>query len=227
MEETRNVFTCSYGEEDRISRLPDNLIHHIMSFNDMKYAVWTSLLSKRWIHVWKSLPILNFCRSSFSPRKTKRFIEFVYFVCIFRYDTNMQKFNVQWWDPESGIENKMIMNVNRWILFAVKRDVQEISIKIEFLRKSVYEIPHLLINCKSLRALDIIIMHEAGVDIILPTSMNLPQLRVLYLRGLSYSDVELSAKLLSSFPVLESLHIFHCDIQMDNHGNLIVASATL
>ncbi|KAI3958111.1 hypothetical protein MKW98_020753 [Papaver atlanticum] len=96
MEETRNASTCSAGEE-RISRLPDNLIHHILSFIDTKYAVQTSVLSKGWIHVWKSLSFLNFDRSSFSDGniETERFIEFVYMVFMFRDDTNnIQKFSV-------------------------------------------------------------------------------------------------------------------------------------
>lgn len=47
-------------EEDRISRLPDELIHRIMSFLDTKQAVRTCILSKRWNLVWTTLPFLNF-----------------------------------------------------------------------------------------------------------------------------------------------------------------------
>lgn len=47
-------------EEDRISRLPDELIHKIFSFLDAKQAVRTSILSKRWKLVWTTLPFLTF-----------------------------------------------------------------------------------------------------------------------------------------------------------------------
>ncbi|WOG83061.1 hypothetical protein DCAR_0102235 [Daucus carota subsp. sativus] len=47
-------------EEDRISRLPDELIHQILEFVDTKLAIQTSLLSKRWKLIWKTLPFLKF-----------------------------------------------------------------------------------------------------------------------------------------------------------------------
>ncbi|KAK1403015.1 F-box domain-containing protein [Heracleum sosnowskyi] len=46
-------------EKDRISRLPDDLIHKILSFVDAKEAVQTSVFSKRWKLVWTTLPFLN------------------------------------------------------------------------------------------------------------------------------------------------------------------------
>jgi len=39
-------------EEDRISDLPDSLLHHILSFLPIKDAGITSLLSKRWKPLW-------------------------------------------------------------------------------------------------------------------------------------------------------------------------------
>lgn len=51
---------------DRISRLPDELIHHILSFNSTKLAVQTSVLSKRWYNVWTTLPHLNLTTSHFA-----------------------------------------------------------------------------------------------------------------------------------------------------------------
>ncbi|KAK4846400.1 hypothetical protein QYF36_016819 [Acer negundo] len=40
-------------ETDRLSNLPDPIIHHILSLTDTKYAVQTSVLSKMWRHKWK------------------------------------------------------------------------------------------------------------------------------------------------------------------------------
>lgn len=47
-------------EQDRISTLPDELIHRILSFVDAIEAVQTSALSKRWKLIWTTLPFLNF-----------------------------------------------------------------------------------------------------------------------------------------------------------------------
>ncbi|KAL5733993.1 hypothetical protein ACOSP7_031854 [Xanthoceras sorbifolium] len=51
---------------DRISSLPDPIIHHILSFTDTKYAVQTCVLSKKWRKQWTNIHSLNFEHSSFS-----------------------------------------------------------------------------------------------------------------------------------------------------------------
>ncbi|KAL1832628.1 hypothetical protein ACET3Z_002279 [Daucus carota] len=48
------------GGEDRISWLSTELIHEILSFVDARSAVQTSVLSKRWKLVWRTLPYVNF-----------------------------------------------------------------------------------------------------------------------------------------------------------------------
>lgn len=47
------------GEEDRLSNLPDDIVHHILSYLDMKYVVKTCTLSKRWRHTWTSITYLR------------------------------------------------------------------------------------------------------------------------------------------------------------------------
>ncbi|XP_047961813.1 F-box/LRR-repeat protein At4g14103-like [Salvia hispanica] len=42
-------------EEDIISQLPDEILQHILSFIDTTQAIKTSILSKRWKHLWRSL----------------------------------------------------------------------------------------------------------------------------------------------------------------------------
>ncbi|XP_071734086.1 uncharacterized protein [Rutidosis leptorrhynchoides] len=55
----RTSMMMAEEEEDRISNLPDDIIHHILSFLDLKYAMLTSALSKKWKLVWTLLPQLN------------------------------------------------------------------------------------------------------------------------------------------------------------------------
>ncbi|PWA69191.1 F-box domain, cyclin-like protein [Artemisia annua] len=52
-------------EEDIISNLPVEIIHHILSFINMKYAVQTSALSRKWRHIWTLMPHLNLNSSPF------------------------------------------------------------------------------------------------------------------------------------------------------------------
>ncbi|KAL3849383.1 hypothetical protein ACJIZ3_011265 [Penstemon smallii] len=61
---------------DGLSPLPDNVLHHILSFIDCLDVVRTCVLSKRWRNVWKSVPCLNFDISAFTEHN--RYSEFEY-----------------------------------------------------------------------------------------------------------------------------------------------------
>ncbi|KAL8497391.1 hypothetical protein ACS0TY_020909 [Phlomoides rotata] len=47
-------------DEDRISNLPDDILHHIFSFLPIKSTAQTSVLSNRWKNLWYSFPDLDF-----------------------------------------------------------------------------------------------------------------------------------------------------------------------
>ncbi|CAO2149561.1 unnamed protein product [Urochloa humidicola] len=47
------------GGADRLSALPDCLLHIIMSFLKARQAVQTCVLSTRWRHLWRSVPCLD------------------------------------------------------------------------------------------------------------------------------------------------------------------------
>ncbi|KAF7842774.1 F-box/LRR-repeat protein 25-like [Senna tora] len=59
--------SCKYNAEmgDRISRLPDKLLHLILSCLNTKLAVQTCVLSERWRYLWTGISTLHFDESSF------------------------------------------------------------------------------------------------------------------------------------------------------------------
>ncbi|WVZ53535.1 hypothetical protein U9M48_004462 [Paspalum notatum var. saurae] len=61
---------------DRISALPDEVLHHVMSFLPMHEVVPTSLLARRWLDLWKSVPSMSVTgvKDCYSP---KWFIQYV------------------------------------------------------------------------------------------------------------------------------------------------------
>ncbi|KAF2321137.1 hypothetical protein GH714_034450 [Hevea brasiliensis] len=61
---------------DRLSNLPDPLLHQIFSCLDTKQAIQSCVLSKRWRDFWVSLPHLNFDYRSFHTKS-----DFQNFVC--------------------------------------------------------------------------------------------------------------------------------------------------
>ncbi|KAL6652726.1 hypothetical protein ACP70R_011651 [Stipagrostis hirtigluma subsp. patula] len=55
---------------DRLSALPDCLIHHIMSFMKARQVVQTCVLSTRWTHLWRSVPCLDIDLEEFKTTST-------------------------------------------------------------------------------------------------------------------------------------------------------------
>ncbi|CAN1746417.1 Putative F-box/FBD/LRR-repeat protein At3g49030 [Linum perenne] len=48
-------------EDDRISELPDEIIHDILErLRSPKIAAPSTSLSRRWVHIWRSYPVLEF-----------------------------------------------------------------------------------------------------------------------------------------------------------------------
>ncbi|KAL4585997.1 hypothetical protein LXL04_010626 [Taraxacum kok-saghyz] len=63
----------SLNIDDRITRLPNDVIHQIYSYLDSRYCVQSSLLSRTWRNTWKSHPHLKF---ETDPYTTKKFPNF-------------------------------------------------------------------------------------------------------------------------------------------------------
>jgi hypothetical protein len=61
----------TYGD-DRLSALPDALIHTIMSFLKAHQVVQTCVLAKRWSHLWRSVPNLDIDLPEFNCKMNER-----------------------------------------------------------------------------------------------------------------------------------------------------------
>ncbi|KAF6169531.1 hypothetical protein GIB67_042741 [Kingdonia uniflora] len=48
-----------YGGEDKISDLPDSILHPILLFIPTLDTVQTCILSKRWRYAWCAIPMLD------------------------------------------------------------------------------------------------------------------------------------------------------------------------
>uniref|UniRef100_A0A0D3GWB4 F-box domain-containing protein n=1 Tax=Oryza barthii TaxID=65489 RepID=A0A0D3GWB4_9ORYZ len=51
--------SCEENAPNRFSDLPDELLHHVMSYLTAQQAVQTSVLSRRWQNVWASIKWLK------------------------------------------------------------------------------------------------------------------------------------------------------------------------
>ncbi|KAK9133756.1 hypothetical protein Scep_013284 [Stephania cephalantha] len=104
---------------DRISDLPDVLLHHIFSFLDTRYAVQSSVLSSRFDYLWGSMLHLRF----FSNTTTNTTLEkLIHKVLILR-----EKYHIKSLHIHSDNDDD-VPHVYSWILAAIRRNVREIDI---------------------------------------------------------------------------------------------------
>ncbi|XP_071732486.1 putative F-box/LRR-repeat protein At3g59170 [Rutidosis leptorrhynchoides] len=132
------------AEEDRISNLPDDIIHHILSFLDLKYAMQTSALSKKWKLVWTLLPQLNFNSYNFS--NPSHFNEFVKHALLHR--NNLREVSVlelRCRGVVTQFSGKSIVN------YACLHNVKRLT--IVWAATGLHEFPEFLFSCRALEDL--------------------------------------------------------------------------
>ncbi|KAJ7951616.1 F-box family protein [Quillaja saponaria] len=140
-------------KEDRLSDLPECLIHHILSFMDTRPAVRTCVLSKRWRYFWISVPDLNFCSKSF--RRLISFKRFVDGVLSHHGSSRVgnltfYRFGVEWATDRSQFQ--------KVIEYAASRGVENIDVDFSAKSRKSSEVPYIqipfsLFKCQSLKAL--------------------------------------------------------------------------
>ncbi|KAI3983763.1 hypothetical protein MKX01_001167 [Papaver californicum] len=196
-------------KKDRITELPEPLIHHILSFLPINSAVSTSVLSTKWRYLWTSIPIINLrewgspnpCMSIYQEQ-VNRYMRFVDRVLSNRQDVlspSIQKFCL-YFDTYFDTSR-----VDGWISTVLRHKVEELALVD---RKGI-AFPPCLFTCESLAVLEI---YKAFLN--LPESVNFPKLKILRL-NVNLQDEHLIHKLLSNSPSLEelSLEVRICHIQ--------------
>ncbi|XP_074282016.1 putative F-box/LRR-repeat protein At4g15060 isoform X2 [Silene latifolia] len=149
-----NVAKMQRGTIDRISELPEFILHIILSMLDTKEVCRASVLSKRWYIAWSSIPVLDFQPRYFNVdvfSKTEddnlqRFVEFI--------DKTMQRYSMQKYRITKmylelpKIDEKLESLIDKWILIAVQNQIENFEIRV-----LNYRLPEILFSAKSLKVL--------------------------------------------------------------------------
>ncbi|XP_076902142.1 F-box/LRR-repeat protein At3g26922-like [Bidens hawaiensis] len=131
-------------EGDRLSSLPDDLIHKILALNGIKKAIGTSVLSSRWRYTWTSMPCLSFSSEDFHTYS--KFSQFIRHVISKRNNqTDVHSISVIFHDTVSHVLVKRIID------FAISHNVQQLSITC--LRRKSFEFPLSTFSSQSLKHL--------------------------------------------------------------------------
>nr|GEZ20664.1 hypothetical protein [Tanacetum cinerariifolium] len=187
---------------DRLSNLPDDLIHKILSFNDTIDAIKTSHLSSRWRYIWTTMPCLDVTTEYFLtlPMCSK----FVKHVLSVRDDQReMSSVKLSFRGKASQVFVKKILK------YAFAHSVQELSITC--LTKDCIEVPLTLFSSQSLKHLT---FKKANGIINFTSVWDLPNLTTLCLDQIRLSGENLDklSGLISMCVNLKNLSL--CDCQM-------------
>ncbi|XP_022734037.1 F-box/LRR-repeat protein At4g14103-like [Durio zibethinus] len=204
--------TRKVGKEDFISKLPNDVVAHILSYLNTKEAVQTAVLSRRWRYLWTYIHSLNF--NDFHIRemegRNQVFMDFVDRVLGLRGSRNIQTFTLGFYDFRRQND---LLRVNAWINYALCCNVKELDLflLLEYEERIPVRLPENFSSCESLVALK---LRTDFVFTIPSTITCFPSLKVLRVDA-KHPDCEFLSTLFCRCPVLEDLFIYVNDLGQD------------
>lgn len=195
---------------DRLSPLPDDVLHRVLSYVDFLDVVRTSVLSKRWRYVWTSMPYLNFNMDWFvkhnydkkfellEPRY--KFWDFIKWALLLRDGSQIIRICLH-------TDNTITEQLNGLLRVAARQKVQELCFLDGDYTADELEFPRVL--CETLTALTV----NFRDTIPLRVTAVLSNLRSLILTRVLISG-DAAEKLLSSDCVkLENVYLEDCQVR--------------
>ncbi|KAL6521655.1 hypothetical protein OROGR_018224 [Orobanche gracilis] len=194
-------------EVDRFSSLPDEIICHILSFLLTKEAVGTSILSKRWYPLWRSVPVIDFTNkyqlSTINGTVYLRFIYILSKVLLFR--DNIERFSLT---LDKCPHHQNINQIYNLIDFVLGRGVQQLELDFDFPKS----FPMGVFRCNTL-----VYLKLDGFDKINVISyVELPSLKILHLGYIQFAQDSCLLQLLSGCPNLEDFEAL--TVFIDHHS---------
>ncbi|KNA03583.1 hypothetical protein SOVF_207720, partial [Spinacia oleracea] len=226
---------------DRISELPDFILHQILSYLSTKEAAQTSLISKRWRYVCETFPILD-CDEWFFGRELdilnpkelgmpkderrkifNRRVKFMSYVdeklCRF-HEENLcvKKFLLH----ITLVSNDLATRVDTWMELIAGLRVQELDLYLTVGRERLYDLPMKLLATESLAVLTLrgCLLLSSRLD---KSAIRLCSLVELYLRDVSI-DQDTIQDLIFSIRSMEVLSLKNClgfeNLEISDHDKL-------
>ncbi|XP_074271842.1 F-box/LRR-repeat protein At3g59190-like [Silene latifolia] len=193
---------------DRISNLPDELLVLILSFLPTRYAVRTSILSRRWQYLFTLTDCLSFDDAPWYASK-RSFEKFVNKVLELHQMSPIRKFSLVC----RGSYNES--HLNAWVKHAIQKGVEEFHYQV-----NKYELPDVFAMCKTLVKLKVI-----GCTCRVPRfslSSGLPNLKILHLKHVRFDDNHETKRLLSKCEFLEELTLDNCGLYARGHVTISI-----
>ena len=206
---------------DMISDLPEDVLLDILSLVPTKDAVKTSILAKKWRHLWTRLLFFDFQIPHFCDELHHQNLKSA--DCLFdlvgrllHKSNRIERICIK----VQGIDVYDAWKVNLLLSYALKHKVLDLKLSLEFI-DSRFRLPHNFSSSHSLNKLYL----ESGVHMFIPDGICFPNLKTLYLSRLSFNHGMSAQRLLSGCPILEELTLYKCI--WVNINQICVAISTL
>ncbi|XP_060965005.1 putative F-box/LRR-repeat protein At5g41840 [Cannabis sativa] len=229
------------NDEDRISKLPNGVIHHMMSFLPTKDVVRTCLLSKRWKLIWYSVPALSFSdhievegRQEFYNyiekylEHRKRGMYYIVDSVITSFKLNM----LNYWHCKCE-KSKADDILDKWLAFIVLNKVEEIYLSIWPKQHWIFEESYYYFCYYCLpkiwfeNATYLTVLELEYVELDASCSFSFPSLKILSLKEIHHSNTaedDVVFKFLLGCPSLEKLWLLDYEfLCIDNKPQLLLS----
>ncbi|RDX85319.1 Jacalin-related lectin 19, partial [Mucuna pruriens] len=216
---------ASVESVDRISHLPDHVIHHILShLRNVRDTIRTSVLSKRWRTLWYSFSVLIFDERKFSARigyednnnKEKTFRDYVSLSIHNHVEKKLliQKLVVHM----INFDLNDIQYVDHWLNVAIIKNINELDLHVGKKNINNYTVPQNLFSSKTLTR-----MRISGCKLETCNNILLPHLQKVYLCKLILAEHVIENLIFSCYSI-EDLRIIKCaglkHLRVSNHVRL-------
>ncbi|KAK1615763.1 hypothetical protein QYE76_021280 [Lolium multiflorum] len=181
---------------DRLSALSDDLLHRILGPLDARLAAGQcSLLSRRWRHVWATMPHVTLLGHA-----SERFGDSL---LLLRDDTSKLR-ALTLHSANTG----HFAHQRRWLRHVASRGIRVLDITLSTAYH--FELPDCVFNCATLE--EMIVSASAVRQVVAPKTVCLPRLKKLHLCYMQLSDPSVADKLTSGCPALEELDLSRCSL---------------
>ncbi|KAL6652714.1 hypothetical protein ACP70R_011639 [Stipagrostis hirtigluma subsp. patula] len=200
---------------DRLSALPDELLRGVLAFLPSRQAVQTTVLSKRWVELWRSVPAINLDLTDFrdpslplpSQKDWERMKEFTTDLLMFHDAECLDACQLKLYPsycPQSALDWH---DVERWIRRFIKYHPMVLKISVIRHMHTPFRIPGPSFTCRRLKRLELIGLH---LDHSFTERLNsgCPVLEDLVLKNCHNEFGAIQSH------TLKNLVVFHCESQV-------------
>ncbi|KAJ0046229.1 hypothetical protein Pint_04897 [Pistacia integerrima] len=186
--------------KDIISKLPDSILIHILSFLPIKDVLRTSVLSTRWKYLWTSISNIYFDETSnnFPSGMRASIRDSVNKVFLLHDPSSIQKFRLR---SRRSVSRSRL---NSWVSTAISHKVEELDLHLPV--SPSFKLPDTLFTSDTLSIL------KLNMEIVfkVPRFTRFSNLRTLSLRKVKFHGNQYAEHLFSACLVLQELVLYKC-----------------